>query len=460
MPSPWSSRREVSPETSRLLIERAHDEFVGGNDADPRLRQVRGLVQDSWRRSLAHLVGPDGTPPLDLTSEGLEAYRSAHPLAGAIDMIRALLLPGGDPEADAGVVVAVGDAAGRLLWVEGDRRVRDLTGAMGFVAGANWSEAVVGTSAPGTALALGRSVQIHGAEHFNRLVQPWSCTAAPVYDPETRRLLGVIDVTGGAEAATPQAQLLVDATARAVEGELLVARLRARAAGPEQRAGRSSGRRRPLGGGGGGGGASGAVRVAESATLRVLGRDRGLLEISGADAETVSELSARHAEILLMLAVHREGLSAERLTELVYGADAGEGTLRPEMVRLRKVLERTAPYLVPTSRPYRLPAEVDTDAHQVVSLLGRGAHRVALAAYRGRVLPDSTAPGVEEFRESVRTALREALLSEASVEVLLAYADTEDGAQDADVLRLALQLLPARSPRRAGLVARLEQLER
>ena len=47
-----------------------------------------------------------------------------------------------------------------------------------------------------------------------------------------------------------------------------------------------------------------------------------------------------------------------------------------------------------------------------------------------------------------------------SVEVLLAYADTEDGAQDADVLRLALQLLPARSPRRAGLVARLEQLER
>jgi len=252
----------------------------------------------------------------------------------------------------------------------------------------------------------------------------------------------------------------VDATARAVEGELLVARLRARAAGPEQRAGWSSGRRRSALGVGGGGGARRAVRVAESATLRVLGRDRGLLEISGADGETVSELSARHAEILLMLAVHREGLSAERLTELVYGADAGEGTLRPEMVRLRKVLERTAPHLVPTSRPYRLPAEVDTDAHQVVSLLGRGAHRVALAAYRGRVLPDSTAPGVEEFRESVRTALREALLSEASVEVLLAYAETENGAQDADVLRLALQLLPARSPRRAGLVARLEQLER
>lgn len=441
MPSPWSSRREVSPETSRLLIERAHEELVGGNVGDPRLDQIRPLVQDSWRRSLAHLVGAEGLPPLDLGDDELEAYRRAHPLSAAMDMIRALLLPGG--ESDSGVVVAVGDAVGRLLWVEGDRRVRSLTGDMGFVAGANWSEEAVGTSAPGTALAVGRSVQIHGAEHYNRLVQPWSCTAAPVYDPETRQVLGVIDVTGDSDAATPQAQLLVDATARAVESELLVGRLRARAQPPAPRR-----TQRP------------AVAAATATTmLRVLGRDRALLDVAGPDSATVTELSARHAEILLMLAVHREGLSAERLGQLVYGEDAAEGTLRPELVRLRKVLERVAPHLVPASRPYRLTAELHTDAHQVVALLGRGAHRVALAAYRGRVLPDSVAPGVEEFRDSVRLALRDALLTEASVDVLLAYADTDDGADDAEVLRLALEMLPARSPRRAGLVARIEKLE-
>ncbi|GAA1655015.1 GAF domain-containing protein [Microbacterium flavum] len=449
MPSSWSSRREVSPETSRLLIERAHEELVGGNGADPRLTQVRSLVQESWRRSLAHLVGAEALPPLDLLDDEIEAYRSAHPLAGAMDMIRALLLP----ESDAGVVVAVGDAAGRLLWVEGDHGIRDLTGAMGFVEGANWSEEIVGTSAPGTALALGRSVQIHGAEHFNRLVQPWSCTAAPVHDPETRRLLGVIDVTGGSDAATPQAQLLVDATARAVEGELLVARLRARAAAsapiPVRRSS-SRGLSRS---------AARAPRAPEIATLRVLGRDKALIEVSSGSGETIAELSGRHAEILLMLAVHRQGLSAERLTELVYGPDATDGTLRPEMVRLRKTLERVAPHLVPSSRPYRLPAELDTDAQQVLSLLGRGAHRVALAAYRGPVLPDSTAPGIDELRETVRLALREALLTEASVEVLLTYVDTADGQDDAEVLRLALEMLPARSPRRAGLVARLEKLE-
>ncbi|WP_404430161.1 transcriptional regulator [Microbacterium lacus] len=442
MPSPWSPRREVSAQTSRLLIERAHEELVAGNDGDRRMRDVRPLVQESWRRSLAGLVGAEALPPLDLASAELDEYRRMHPLAGVMEMIRALLLPG--EVSDSGVVVAVGDAAGRLLWVEGDHRILTLTGDMGFVAGANWSEAAVGTSAPGTALELDSSVQISGAEHFNRLVQPWSCTAVPVHDPESRRILGVIDVTGGEEVVSPQAQLLVDATARAIEGELLVARLRARAEPPARPARRLA-----------------PKPEATRATLRVLGRDKAQLEVAGEDSETITDIGPRHAELLLMLATHRQGLSAERLGELVYGDADGSAavTLRSEMVRLRKVLEKTAPALVPQSRPYRLMIDLETDAQQVLSLLDRGAHRVALSAYRGDVLPDSTAPGVEEFRDAVRTALREALMAEASVDVLLTFADTAAGSEDEALLRLCLKMLPPRSPRRAGLVARLERLE-
>ena len=95
----------------------------------------------------------------------------------------------------------------------------------------------------------------------------------------------------------------------------------------------------------------------------------------------------------------------------------------------------------------------------MLSLLDRGAHRVALAAYRGAVLPDSAAPGVEQFRDTVRTRSRESLMAEAGVEVLLAFADTAEGADDVELLRLCLEMLPARSPRRAGLVARIERLE-
>lgn len=434
MSSPWSASRGVSPETSRLIIERAHEELIAGNLDDRRLEQVRPLVRDSWERSWRQRVGADGIPPLALVAEDLERTRREHPLAGVMEMIRALLLPG-DPE-DSGVIVAVGDHVGRLLWVEGDLHTRVMTGEMGFVAGANWSEDAVGTSAPGTALTLGQSVQIHHAEHYNRLVHPWSCTAAPVFDPETKKILGVIDVTGGPEAATPQARLLVDATVRAVESELLVGRLRSRAAPARPRAKRAS---------------------STSATLRVLGRDRARLE--GADADAVADLSARHAEILLMLAVHPQGVSAERLAALVYGEGASPDTLRPEMVRLRKALQRSAPTLVPESRPYRLAVGLETDAHNVLALLNRGAHRVALTAYAGPVLPESRSPGVEEFRATVRAALREAMLAEANIDVLLTYADIPEGAEDEEVLQLCLEMLPARSPRRATLVTRIERLQ-
>lgn len=439
MSATWHDPREASPTASRLLVERAHEELIAGNLDDHRLREVRPLVRESWERSWRGRVGPEGLPPLDLHEDELDAYRLAHPLASAMDMIRALLLPG-DPE-DSGVVIAVGDQAGRLLWIEGDAQLRSLTEGMGFVAGANWAEDAVGTSAPGTALALERSVQIRGAEHYNRLVHPWSCSAAPVRDPETQRVLGVIDITGGPEVVTPQARLLVDATARAVESELLVARLRGRAEPPA--------RRLP--------GRPPAAPTAR-ARLHVLGRDRARLETASAHGESVTELSARHAAILLMLVVHRQGLSADRLAELVYGPGVSPDTLRPEMVRLRRVLDRAAPDLVPESRPYRLPVPIETDAHDVLSLLDRGAHRVALTAYRGPVLPESASPGVEDFRDSVRAALREVMLSGASLDVLLAYADTPEGSEDAEVLRLALEMLPARSPRRAGLVTRIERL--
>lgn len=441
MAASWNASRDALPEASRLVIERAREEFIAGDIDDSRLQQVRPVVRASWERSWRGRVDTEGAPSLELVGEELERCRLSHPLSSTMDLIRSLLLPG-EPE-DSGVIIAVGDQAGRLLWVEGDHRVRSLTGDMGFVAGANWSEDAVGTTAPGTALALGESVQIRGAEHYNRLAHPWSCTAAPVRDPETQRVLGVIDITGGDEAVSPQAGLLVDATARAVESELMVARLRDRAEATRSLAA--------------------PVRATGSETvkgvLHVLGRDRALLETESELGEQVIELSARHAAIMLMLAVHRHGLSAERLAELVYGEGASPDTVRPEMVRLRKVLHRGASGLIPESRPYRLPMTLETDAHEVLTLLDRGAHRVALTSYRGQVLPESTSPGVEEFRDTVRSSLREVMVSEASLDVLLAYADIPDGQNDIEVLRLALEMLPARSPVRAGLVARIERLE-
>jgi transcriptional regulator of acetoin/glycerol metabolism len=92
--------------------------------------------------------------------------------------------------------MAICDDHGRLLRVEGHANVIRKAEAMNFVPGARWDEAHAGTNAPGTAAAVDHEVQIFATEHFSRLAQPWTCSAAPIHDPRTGHILGAIDVTG------------------------------------------------------------------------------------------------------------------------------------------------------------------------------------------------------------------------------------------------------------------------
>nr|MBA3797926.1 phytochrome sensor protein [Geodermatophilaceae bacterium] len=157
-------------------------------DRQGRRGEVRPIVWDSWRRSLGSGVDPDGgAPSVDLVDDALRAYRDAHPLAAVMPVIRKLLVE--DAESDK-MIVAITDAAGCLLWVEGDHRLRSQAEGIHFVEGANWGESQAGTNAPAIALALDHCVQVYGSEHFHRRVQPWSCSAAPVHDPMTGELLG------------------------------------------------------------------------------------------------------------------------------------------------------------------------------------------------------------------------------------------------------------------------------
>ncbi|TFB57920.1 hypothetical protein E3N86_15330 [Cryobacterium sp. Hz7] len=123
-----------------------------------------------------------------------------------------------------GLIVAIGDEFGRPLWIDGDRTVRSKAEGMLFVEGSDWSERRVGTSAPGTALALDHGIQIQRAEYFNQLAHPWSCTAVRIPDPHSGSILGVIDITGGDEAVAPQTLPLVEAAVAALEAELRIQR--------------------------------------------------------------------------------------------------------------------------------------------------------------------------------------------------------------------------------------------
>src|SRR4051812_21859271 len=309
--NPWLALPEGRPSpglTRRLRA--AHENFV--TVGDPMAHDgVRAVVWDSWRRSLGSGVDPDGgAPPVGLLDGDLLAYREAHPLSQGMPVIRRLLVQ--DAEADR-MIVAVTDAAGRMLWVEGDPRLRSRAAGMNFIEGAGWAEDVVGTNAPGTALALDHAVQIYGSEHYRRPVQPWSCAAAPVHDPVTGALLGAIDVTGGDHVASPQVLTLVRATVAAVESELRW-----------QHREQLQRRVRPA--------ATPAPRVVPQ--LAVLGRNRARFSTPSGRLD----LSLRHSELLLLLAeasVGGIGRTAEQLAAECHPGDAAAVTVRAELSRLR-----------------------------------------------------------------------------------------------------------------------------
>jgi transcriptional regulator of acetoin/glycerol metabolism len=431
-PSPQPALAGMSPDALQRGALSAHDALAHGAGV---AGQLRGLVRESWLRSLRLLPGPGSAGARILCSEEeVEDQRRAHPLAAIMPVIDRLLV---QPSLDAGMLVAVGDENGRLLWVDGDRALRRRAEGMLFMAGTDWSEASVGTSAPGTALALGRSVQIAGAEHFSPVVHPWSCTAVPLHDPDTGTVLGVIDITGAQEAAAGHTLALVEAAVAAAEAHLSVQRLRQQLAAPKSR--RSAAARTEL----------------YRDSLQILGTDHGTLHTGGSSFE----VSLRHAELLVLLALHPAGLSADELATMAYSGNASVSTVRAEMLRLRRALAAHGDAVVPESRPYRLRAELVVDALQVLNHLHRGAHRMALGIYRGPVLPRSQAPAVARLRTEVSMLLRDAVLNDGAPDAVAAYLALPEAADDVEAWRLALRVLPARSPKRAAVVAHLELIE-
>jgi hypothetical protein len=129
------------------------------------------------------------------------------------------------------------------------------------------------------------------------------------------------------------------------------------------------------------------------------------------------------------------------------------------MVRLRKVLADFDPSLVPLSRPYRLASLPRSDAREVLSAIENGDLDTALNHYSGPVLPRSQAPGIEVIRDEVFAALRQGMLQDGSAAQLLRFLELPEVQDDEEVLGTTLQVLPARSPRRAMVVAALERLE-
>lgn len=423
------------PGSKSSVVRRAYEDFLAG--VMPPADAVRSVVRDSWARSIRQGVDPAdsagtseaGDPSMSPTE--FTEYRDAHPITAVRPLVQSLML---DDIADSGVVVALTDQRGRLLWVEGSAEARDQAGRINFVEGSVWSEDVVGTNAPGLALAVDRGVQIVGPEHFSGAVQDFSCAAAPVHDPITGHVIGVIDVTGGREVAAPFALAAVRSVVAAVEREMQSRVI-------------DLGDRRSF-----------AATEAGGARLSVLAGDSTYRWRREGDPMGERTLSPRHAEILILLQAYPEGLNTEQLALQLAEDGIDPVTVRAEISRLRRDLGND----VVESRPYRLTLDARSD---VSDLRDRLASRGDLSSIiddlgRGGLLAESTAPGIVEVFEEIREDIRSRAIAEGDVAALRKWTSSIHGRDDLQAWRRLEHRLPVGHPDRAVVGGRIRLLDK
>ncbi|MFT3662195.1 MAG: helix-turn-helix domain-containing protein [Gordonia sp. (in: high G+C Gram-positive bacteria)] len=123
--------------------------------------------------------------------------------------------------ADMPLSIALTDEHARvMLRRDSDRRLAGLLDSACFAPGFDYSEGRVGTNGVGTAVESGMPVYIDGAQHFNEGIREFTCAGAPVHDPLSGRLEGIIDISCLARYANPMMRQLVVGAARDIEAEL------------------------------------------------------------------------------------------------------------------------------------------------------------------------------------------------------------------------------------------------
>src|SRR5580700_6482068 len=157
---------------------------------------VRPEIAASWRRSMAVDLRPDRLEvPYEPRSHADDRLdRAARPVLDRLVE---------DLESTS-MALLLSDRRGHIL----DRRIRDrmlrarLDRVM-LAPGFCYQESHVGTNAIGTALEQRAPCRVVGTEHFDHALTRLACAAAPIVDPTTASLLGVIDLTCSVEESHP-----------------------------------------------------------------------------------------------------------------------------------------------------------------------------------------------------------------------------------------------------------------
>lgn len=295
------------------------------------------------------------------------------------------------------MALAVGDVGSTIIWSAAHGQMRREAENVHFIQGGQWREELVGTNALALTLKTEQSSCVFSNEHYMHSVQNWVCYAAPIIDPYSKNILGVVDLSTVWDKHNSLGLLAAERCASIIQSALL----------EHQRQ---------------------QLYIRAFAVPQVLFNGKVLV------------ITPRQIEILTILALCPQGLTLDSLHQALYGErKVSMGTLKAEMSQLRELLGGML-----GSRPYRLLADVDADFLQAETALDRSATEAALKLCAGVFLARTESPFLTAWRDCLESRLSDAIFKANETDVLLKHVARCPEAIDA-VERL-IELMPKAHP--------------
>ncbi|MDT9000315.1 sigma-54-dependent Fis family transcriptional regulator [Paucibacter sp. APW11] len=180
---------------------------------------IAPALLNSWQRSQAYGLRPEGRPPGAPHASGAQLARALEQQRELVAHARPVMEHLFRQTAETDSMVILADAEGLLLQALGDASFLDRAQRVALRPGASWHEQWRGTNAIGTALADAAPVVVHGGEHYLERNGFLTCTAAPILDP-SGRVLGALDISGEQRSYHRHTLALVRTAAGMIEQRL------------------------------------------------------------------------------------------------------------------------------------------------------------------------------------------------------------------------------------------------
>lgn len=201
---------------SEKKIWLAREQFQKGLPVDPDL--VRPVILESWQRSYEYGLPFDRATKSVIPPE--EVQRRVAERQALCNVAWPVMEELYDFTTGSGFILTLTDEEGYVLKILGDDEIADWAAEENnMIEGCNRCERQVGTNGIGTALAIGKPIQVFAGEHYYPLSAKWICSGAPIFDSQGQTV-AVFCLTGLRDMVSFHTLGLAVATAAAISRQM------------------------------------------------------------------------------------------------------------------------------------------------------------------------------------------------------------------------------------------------